>query len=533
MKPFPVLTLPWNLARQFRTKWRVFSCRLIWTVPATKPCFAKVRVRLSAPALTSCPAPAWNSICRMTARHAFPPKAACWLQPEMFPCSIPARCSITPSACAMAQLKTMPARCIPGSWTTTGKQTSKWICPDSASMTIRSGWPIFPLLNRPWMNCMSSCLIPMSWSCAEQTVTDCKLSKVRCKMVHNPYRYSLLPPPAGGGYSDPDTHTSGMRTVVSARWSRMISKTRGKVSAVSGEPTCTPKAKTVSTGNLQMTRLSIRVELYGATALLPIRPTVSVHGFCRTGKGLLLICFLPQEMVPHRTGFQERRIWWFPCRVHKSEPCRQIFFLQSSALISNVNRQHTALYIFGNCTKYRITPSLNKGNIAIQSADTASKVRQLPERCLSRQAGIVRCCLKLNSNAKPTKCRRISFIWHKTQEKTIYALYYSERRSNGASIFFRCAADESGGKESYAVSLAGQPTILVGSKSYNFSICSQTDKRVLSLQRQVLSYADSWFWTQFGFFCFWAAGILCCLPAGKQSETLQYVSFWSATTDIL
>ena len=31
----------------------------------------------SAPALTSCPAPAWNSICRMTARHAFPPKAAC------------------------------------------------------------------------------------------------------------------------------------------------------------------------------------------------------------------------------------------------------------------------------------------------------------------------------------------------------------------------------------------------------------------------------------------------------------------------
>lgn len=57
-----------------------------------------------------------------------------------------------------------------------------------------------------------------------------------------------------------------------------------------------PKAMTVSTGNLQMPRLSIRVELYGATALLPIRPTVNVHAFCRTGKGLLLICFLPQEM---------------------------------------------------------------------------------------------------------------------------------------------------------------------------------------------------------------------------------------------
>ena len=30
----------------------------------------------------------------------------------------------------------------------------------------------------------------------------------------------------------------------------------------------------------------------------------------------------------------------------------------------------------------------------ILSADTASEVRQLPERCLSRKAGIVRCCLR-------------------------------------------------------------------------------------------------------------------------------------------
>ena len=29
----------------------------------------------------------------------------------------------------------------------------------------------------------------------------------------------------------------------------------------------------------------------------------------------------------------------------------------------------------------------------ILSADTASEVRQMPERCLSRKAGIVRCCL--------------------------------------------------------------------------------------------------------------------------------------------
>ena len=42
----------------------------------------------------------------------------------------------------------------------------------------------------------------------------------------------------------------------------------------------------------------------------------------------------------------------------------------------------------GNCKlgQYRI----------ILSADTASEVRQLPERCLSRKAGIVRCCLRSN-----------------------------------------------------------------------------------------------------------------------------------------
>ena len=35
----------------------------------------------------------------------------------------------------------------------------------------------------------------------------------------------------------------------------------------------------------------------------------------------------------------------------------------------------------------------------ILSADTASEVRQMPERCLSRKAGIVRCCL----NPPPVK----------------------------------------------------------------------------------------------------------------------------------
>ena len=33
----------------------------------------------------------------------------------------------------------------------------------------------------------------------------------------------------------------------------------------------------------------------------------------------------------------------------------------------------------------------------ILSADTASEVRQMPERCLSRKAGIVRCCLRITT----------------------------------------------------------------------------------------------------------------------------------------
>ena len=37
----------------------------------------------------------------------------------------------------------------------------------------------------------------------------------------------------------------------------------------------------------------------------------------------------------------------------------------------------------------------------ILSADTASEVRQLPERCLSRQAGIVRYCLKFPRSRRP------------------------------------------------------------------------------------------------------------------------------------
>ena len=37
----------------------------------------------------------------------------------------------------------------------------------------------------------------------------------------------------------------------------------------------------------------------------------------------------------------------------------------------------------------------------ILSADTASEVRQLPERCLSRKAGIVRCCHSIETRQGP------------------------------------------------------------------------------------------------------------------------------------
>ena len=53
----------------------------------------------------------------------------------------------------------------------------------------------------------------------------------------------------------------------------------------------------------------------------------------------------------------------------------------------------------------------------ILSADTASEVRHLPERCLSRKAGIVRCCLKCpicRTTLKPFPlaeiCRRWGFL---------------------------------------------------------------------------------------------------------------------------
>ena len=49
--------------------------------------------------------------------------------------------------------------------------------------------------------------------------------------------------------------------------------------------------------------------------------------------------------------------------------------------------------VFGKYRQYRI----------ILSADTASEVRQLPERCLSRQAGIVRYCLKYIQKSPPAK----------------------------------------------------------------------------------------------------------------------------------
>ena len=56
-----------------------------------------------------------------------------------------------------------------------------------------------------------------------------------------------------------------------------------------------------------------------------------------------------------------------------------------------------------NCTVESVPDrSENLGQYRIiLSADTASEVRQLPERCLSRKAGIVRCCLGDRSTLAP------------------------------------------------------------------------------------------------------------------------------------
>ena len=48
----------------------------------------------------------------------------------------------------------------------------------------------------------------------------------------------------------------------------------------------------------------------------------------------------------------------------------------------------------------------------IEHFGNADAVPQPPERCLSRQAGIVRCCLKLPPPAKETKQQKNKLIWH-------------------------------------------------------------------------------------------------------------------------
>ena len=69
-----------------------------------------------------------------------------------------------------------------------------------------------------------------------------------------------------------------------------------------------------------------------------------------------------------------------PARSH-TRPCRRC---RKAFLPTPFNFTRFSCACIANLRQYRI----------ILSADTASEVRQPPERCLSRKAGIVRCCLK-------------------------------------------------------------------------------------------------------------------------------------------
>ena len=66
--------------------------------------------------------------------------------------------------------------------------------------------------------------------------------------------------------------------------------------------------------------------------------------------------------------------------------CCPISAVSGSHFLLATNHSAFILTVFRRCEgnrQYRI----------ILSADTASEVRQMPERCLSRKAGIMRCCL--------------------------------------------------------------------------------------------------------------------------------------------
>ena len=86
------------------------------------------------------------------------------------------------------------------------------------------------------------------------------------------------------------------------------------------------------------------------------------------------------EIAAHNTYLVYAAFW---CSENCAAKCWKQKWHKSGA--ARLGSGFCAIYVVIYLRQYRI----------ILSADTASEVPQLPERCLSRKAGIVRCCLNI------------------------------------------------------------------------------------------------------------------------------------------
>ena len=112
-------------------------------------------------------------------------------------------------------------------------------------------------------------------------------------MVHDPYRYSLLPPPAGGGYSDSEYPYLRYED---GRFCPLIkddfkSKRQG-ISGIWGADLYAESHDCIHWEFADDPAVYTRRIVWSNGAVT----NQANCAFCLTGKGLLLICFLPQEM---------------------------------------------------------------------------------------------------------------------------------------------------------------------------------------------------------------------------------------------
>ena len=113
--------------------------------------------------------------------------------------------------------------------------------------------------------------------------------------------------------------------------------------------------------------------------------------------------------------------------------CCPISAASGSHFLLATNHSAFILTVFRRCEgnrQYRI----------ILSADTASEVRQMPERCLSRKAGIMRCCqyfLKLQAIYYCLNRQIIPAWFPKRFSVQKYKLYYMIILIQKTALYFR------------------------------------------------------------------------------------------------